>query len=124
MLGKVFTISNRTSIDSDGKFDLLSSSTILSICHVSIIQDGRSSAKSNKTVSTNIDNFSIAVLHRLVITLAVLPTVCVLIKPYILPGVVLLVGLGYDCYLSSTDLFLVHFSNHFSTFKSNSYVEL
>ena len=91
---------------------------------MSLMRDRKSLAKSNKTVSTNIDNFSIAVLHPLVITLAGLPTLCVLIKPYILPGVLSLVVLRYNCHISSTDLFLIHFSDHFSTIKSGSFVRL
>ena len=39
-----------------------------------------------KHLSTKIDKFSVAVSHPLVITLTRLPTLCVLIKPYILPG--------------------------------------
>ena len=39
-----------------------------------------------KHLSTKIDKFSVAVPHPLVITLTGLPTLCVLIKPYILPG--------------------------------------
>ena len=39
-----------------------------------------------KHLSTKIDIFSVAVPHTLVITLTGLPTLCVLIKPYILPG--------------------------------------
>ena len=122
MLGNMLTISNPTSIDSDGKFDLLSSSTILRTCPVSLMQHGKSLVKSNKTVSANTDSFAIAVLHSRLITLAGLPTLSVLIKPYILPGGLSLVGLRYDCLLSSIDLFSVYFSNHFSTLKSNSCV--
>ena len=51
------------------------------------MRDGKSLAKSNKTVSTNIDNFYIAALHPLVITIAGLPALRVFIKPYISPGV-------------------------------------
>ena len=69
MLGNMITISNPTSIDSDGKFNLLSSSTILGICEISLSRDCKSLPKSNKTVS-------IAVLHPLVITLAGLPNLC------------------------------------------------
>ena len=79
MFGNMFTISNLTSIDPDRKFNLLGSSTILTMSPVSRMRDGKSLAKSNKTISTNIDNFSIVVLYPLVITLAGLPDLCVLI---------------------------------------------
>ena len=91
MFGNMFTISHPTIIDSDGKFDLLSSSTILGICPVSLMRDGKSLAKSNKTVSTNIDNFYIVALHPLVITIVGLPALRVLIEPCISPGVLSLV---------------------------------
>ena len=65
---------------------------------VSLLRDGKSLAKSNKTVSTNLDNFSIAALHPVAITLAGLPTSCVLIKPYILPGALSFVSLSYRRY--------------------------
>ena len=68
MLGNMFTISNPTSVDSHGKFDLLSSSTILSVCPVSLMRDGKSLAKSNETVSTNIDNFRSICLYYIVMT--------------------------------------------------------
>ena len=56
------------------------------------MRDGKSLAKSNKTVSTNIGYFYIAALHPLVMTIAGLPALRVLIKPYISPGVLSLVG--------------------------------
>ena len=56
------------------------------------MRDGKSLAKSNKTVSTNIDNFYIVALHPLVITIVGLPALRVLIKPCIAPGVLSLVG--------------------------------
>ena len=39
-----------------------------------------------KHVLTKIDEFSIAEPHPLLITLTGLPTLCVLVRPYILPG--------------------------------------
>ena len=44
------------------------------------MRDGKSLAKSNKIVSINIDNFSIAVLHPLVMTRARLSDSCKFVK--------------------------------------------
>ena len=48
LLGNMFLIPNPNSIDSDGKFDLLNSPTILRICPVSLIWDGNSLANQIK----------------------------------------------------------------------------
>ena len=87
ILGNILIISKFTNFQSDVNVLLLFKlSIIMSISGVSFTLLSIFKTSEYKHFSTKIDMFSIAVPHILVITLKGLPTLCVLIKQYILPG--------------------------------------
>ena len=87
ILGNILIISKFTNFQSDVNVLLLFKlSIIMSISDVSFTLLSIFKTSEYKHFSTKIDTFSIAVPHILVITLKGLPTLCVLIKQYILPG--------------------------------------
>ena len=86
-LGNILIIPKLTNLQSNVNVLLsFKLSIIVSISDVSFTLLSIFKASEYKNFSTKIDKFSIAVPHSLVITLTGLPTLCVLIKPYILPG--------------------------------------
>ena len=87
ILGNMLIISKLTNLQSEVKVLLLFKlSIIVSISDLSFTLLSIFKTLEYKHFSTKIDKFSITLPKPLVITLTGLPTLCVLIKPYILPG--------------------------------------
>ena len=84
ILGNILTISKLTNLQSD--VNVLSIIVSMSDVPFTLLPIFKTSEY--KHFSTKIDKFCIAVPHPLVITLIGLSTLCVLTKPYILPGFV------------------------------------
>ena len=93
-------------------------SKIVSISDESFILLSIFETSEYKHFSTKIDKFSIAVPNPLVITLTGLPTLCVLIKRYILPGFASEVSINLHQLFSRT-LFCFDFSTHDVKFLRN-----
>ena len=87
ILGNILTISKSTKLQPDVIVLLLFKLSItVTISDVSFTLLSIFKTSEYKHFSTKIDKLFIPVPHPLGITLTGLPTLCVLIKPYILPG--------------------------------------